>query len=60
MGGHQVALVNGSELLDLISLSLPILLIVHWTACSSRFVSWAIEGRRIAERAQESGQPIAG
>lgn len=60
MGGHQVALVNGSELLDLISLSLPILLIVHWTACSSHFVSWAIEGRRIAERTKESGQPVAG
>ena len=51
MGGHQVALVNGSELLDLIALSIPILLITHWSACSCRFISWLIEGRR----AQRSG-----
>ena len=51
MGGHQVALVNGSELLDVIALSIPVLLIAHWSACSCRFISWLIEGRR----AQGSG-----
>lgn len=56
MGGHQVALVNGSELLDVIALSIPLLLIAHWSACSCRFISWLIEGRR----AQRSGaSPIS-
>lgn len=46
MGGHQVALVNGSEWLDTVALSIPILLIIHWTLCSSRFVSWYMVGRK--------------
>ena len=46
MGGHQVALVNGSHWLDVIALTLPFLLIVHWSLCSARFISWTIEGRR--------------
>lgn len=46
MGGHQVALVNGSEWLDAVALSIPVLLIAHWTLCSSRFISWVIEGRK--------------
>ena len=46
MGGHQVALVNGSHWLDVVALTLPFLLIVHWSLCSARFISWTIEGRR--------------
>ena len=46
MGGHQVALVNGSEWLDVVALSIPVLLVAHWGLCSSRFVSWVLEGRR--------------
>ena len=46
MGGHQMALVNGSEWLDAIALSIPVLLIVHWSLCSGRFISWVIEGRK--------------
>ena len=46
MGGHQVALVNGSELLDVIALSIPVLLVAHWSACSCRFIGWLVEGRR--------------
>lgn len=45
MGGHQVALVNGSHWLDVVSLSIPVLLIIHWSLCSARFVSWVKEGR---------------
>lgn len=45
MGGHQVALVNGSEWLDVVALSIPVLLVAHWALCSSRFVSWVLEGR---------------
>ena len=45
MGGHQVALVNGSQWLDQVALSVPVLLIAHWALCASRFVSWAMEGR---------------
>lgn len=47
MGGHQLALVNGSELLDVIALSIPVLLIVHWSLCSARFLSWVAEGRKL-------------
>ena len=50
MGGHQVALVNGSHWLDVVALSIPILLIVHWSLCSGRFISWVLEGRREAAR----------
>lgn len=46
MGGHQVALVNGAQWLDTVALALPILLIAHWTICSSRFISWVMEGRK--------------
>ena len=46
MGGHQVALVNGSQWLDAVALAIPFLLLAHWTVCSSRFISWVIEGRR--------------
>lgn len=46
MGGHQVALVNGSKVLDLIALSIPVLLVIHWGLCSSRFITWVLEGRR--------------
>ncbi|WP_296145533.1 TDT family transporter [uncultured Corynebacterium sp.] len=46
MGGHQLALVNGSEWLDVVALSIPILLIIHWSLCSGRFLSWVAEGRR--------------
>ncbi|MDK8822275.1 TDT family transporter [Corynebacterium coyleae] len=46
MGGHQVALVNGSHWLDAVALAIPFLLLAHWTVCSSRFISWVIEGRR--------------
>lgn len=52
MGGHQVALVNGSHWLDVVALSIPVLLLVHWSLCSSRFVSWVLEGRREAARKQ--------
>ena len=52
MGGHQVALVNGSHWLDVVALSIPVLLIVHWSLCSSRFISWVLEGRREAARKQ--------
>ncbi|WP_204211908.1 TDT family transporter [Corynebacterium urinipleomorphum] len=48
MGGHQLALVNGSELLDAIALSIPVLLIIHWSLCSARFLSWVAEGRRLS------------
>lgn len=47
MGGHQLALVNGSELLDAIALSIPVLLIIHWSLCSARFLTWVAEGRRL-------------
>ena len=50
MGGHQVALVNGSQRLDAIALSIPLLLITHWALCSARFVTWVGEGRRGAAR----------
>ncbi len=50
MGGHQVALVNGSEWLDVVALSIPVLLIVHWALCSSRFVTWALEGRKASPK----------
>lgn len=46
MGGHQVALVNGSAWLDAVALAIPFLLLAHWTACSSRFLGWVAEGRR--------------
>ena len=46
MGGHQVALVNGSQWLDTVALSIPVLLITHWALCSARFVSWVLEGHR--------------
>ncbi|MEH0147659.1 TDT family transporter [Corynebacterium sp. Q4381] len=46
MGGHQVALVNGSKWLDAVALSIPVLLIIHWTLCSSRFVTWVLEERK--------------
>ena len=52
MGGHQVALVNGSHWLDVVALSIPVLLLVHWSLCSSRFVSWVLEGRRETARNQ--------
>lgn len=45
MGSHQVALANGSQWLDVVALSIPILLIIHWTLCSSRFVAWLLEER---------------
>ena len=45
MGGHQTALVNGSEWLDVIALSIPLLLIAHWCLCSARFLGWLWEGR---------------
>ena len=48
MGGHQLALVNGSHWLDVVALSIPALLIVHWSLCSARFISWSIEGRKQA------------
>ena len=47
MGGHQVALVSGMQWLDVVALSLPVLLIAHWTLCASRFISWVIEGRKL-------------
>lgn len=47
MGGHQVALVNGSHWLDMVSLSIPIVLIIHWSLCSARFISWVKEGRAL-------------
>ena len=40
MGGHQVALVAGTEWLDAVALTIPVLLIAHWALCSARFVSW--------------------
>ena len=46
MGGHQVAQVNGSHWLDVVALSIPALLILHWTLCSSRFLTWALASRR--------------
>ena len=46
MGGHQVALVNGSHWLDVIALTIPLLLLAHWTLCSTRFIGWVLEGRR--------------
>ena len=46
MGGHQLALVNGSHWLDAVALSIPLLLIIHWSLCSGRFLSWVVEGRR--------------
>lgn len=46
MGGHQVALVNGAEWLDVVALSIPVLLIAHWVLCASRFLSWEAEGHR--------------
>ncbi|MGV0375912.1 MULTISPECIES: TDT family transporter [Corynebacterium] len=45
MGGHQMAMVSGSQWLDAIALSIPVLLVAHWALCSSRFVSWVAEGR---------------
>ncbi|WP_284819301.1 hypothetical protein QP936_008380 [Corynebacterium rhinophilum] len=45
MGGHQTALVNGSEWLDVVALSIPLLLIAHWCLCSARFLGWLWEGR---------------
>ena len=45
MGGHQVALVNGSNWLDTVALSIPVLLIIHWSLCSSRFIGWVKAGR---------------
>ena len=46
MGGHQVALVSESQWLDVVALSIPVLLVIHWALCSSRFVSWVVEGRK--------------
>ncbi|GAB3081533.1 hypothetical protein [Corynebacterium aquatimens] len=40
MGGHQVALVKGSEWLDVVALSIPVLLVTHWALCSGRFLTW--------------------
>ena len=40
MGGHQVALVAGTEWLDAVALTIPVLLIAHWALCSARFISW--------------------
>ncbi|WCZ39293.1 membrane protein [Corynebacterium jeddahense] len=50
MGGHQMALVSGQHWLDVVALTVPILLITHWTLCASRFVTWVAEGRREAAR----------
>lgn len=46
MGGHQLALVNGSELIDAIALTIPVLLTAHWALCSTRFLSWVWEGKK--------------
>lgn len=46
MGGHQVALVSESQWLDVVALSIPVLLVIHWGLCSGRFVSWVVEGRK--------------
>lgn len=46
MGGHQVALVSHSQWLDAVALSIPVLLVIHWSLCSARFVSWVVEGRK--------------
>ncbi|MCP1386766.1 hypothetical protein M5J20_00925 [Corynebacterium sp. TA-R-1] len=46
MGGHQVALVNGSEWLDMVALSIPVLLVAHWALCSSRFLTWFCKERQ--------------
>lgn len=46
MGGRQVALVNGSQRLDAIALTVPVLPITHWALCSTRFVSWVLEVRK--------------
>lgn len=46
MGGHQVALVSESHWLDVVALSIPVLLVIHWGLCSGRFVSWVVEGRK--------------
>lgn len=49
MGGHQMAIVSGQHWLDVVALTVPVLLIAHWTLCSSRFISWVLEGRRAAK-----------
>lgn len=46
MGSHQVALLNGSQWLDVVALSIPALLIAHWVICAARFVSWTISSRQ--------------
>lgn len=57
MGGHQMAMVSGQHWLDVVALTVPILLIAHWTLCSSRFISWELEGRRL--RAAAPATPAA-
>lgn len=46
MGSHQVALLNGSQWLDVVALSIPALLIAHWVICAARFVSWTVGERQ--------------
>lgn len=50
MGGHQVALVSGMDWLDAVALTIPVLLVAHWLLCSTRFLSWVLEGRRARAR----------
>ena len=50
MGGHQVALVSGSQWLDVVALSIPVVLIAHWGLCASRFISWATDRGRPESR----------
>ena len=41
----RLTLLNGSQWLDVVALSIPVLLIAHWGICAARFVSWTISSR---------------
>ena len=58
MGGHQVALVNGSQWLDHVALSVPALLVAHWVLCSTRFISWVMEGCKHSRMAGQKPAPV--
>lgn len=58
MGGHQVALVNGSQWLDHVALSVPALLVAHWVLCSTRFISWVMERCKHSRMAGQKPAPV--
>ena len=52
-----MALVSGQHWLDVVALTVPLLLLVHWSLCSARFLSWVFQGRR--EQARNQSLPSA-